>query len=131
MVITSIILLVRKCVWIALWLFPTGFPMGNYKIAIVRLSVRPSGVISQRWLDECFWNRNMLFPSTPGWCPSLRNFNIVSIGRLTALFVKSYIPHSKKSLCGFGIHWEITGLLWLTTHMQCCNSSNALIGAVH
>ena len=73
--------------------------LGNYKIAVVRPSVCPSGVISQRWLDGCFSNHEMLFPSNPVSCPSLQNFNIVQIGRLMALFAKSYIPHSRKSLC--------------------------------
>ena len=74
--------------------------MGNYKITHVRSSVRPSGVISQRWLDRCFWNHNMLFPSTPGWCPSLRNFKIIKNGRLTAILRKSCIEYIRN-------HWQV------------------------
>ena len=82
-------------------LFPTGSSDPWWGIIKLLMSVRPSGVISQRWLDGCFWNHNMLFPSTLGWCPSLRNFKILKNGRLTVVLLKSYTTYNKKALDGY------------------------------
>ena len=68
--------------------------MGNLRIghvrpsvrASVRLCVRPSDVISQRWLNRFSRNRTLWWTYILGWCPSCRNFKILNFGEIRPLF---------------------------------------------